>query len=256
MNCVRVGRGRSSRSAMANKIVFATSTKHDGNMSATFGLKQALDNRAQFIKKLGLNSENLIVLSQVHGNKVVRVLAKDIGQAKTNTAAASADAMIANDPSLVLAIFVADCLPVFFCDELTQSFGVAHAGRKGTIANIAAKTVQALKDNFKAQSENIKVTFGPCIHKCHYDQQLPQDKEKIEKFQTLFPNAVSEKNGKYYFNLIAANITQLIKADIKKENIDSSPSQCTACHPKLYWSYHKPQKLEGVMMGVIGTTMT
>ena len=235
-----------------NKFIFATSTKKNGNMSATFGLEKAVQNRERFIQSVSLDPEGLVVSKQIHGNNIVKVDKSLIGLAKTNTPIADADAMVTNDPKVVLAVFIADCLPIFFYDDIAKCFGIAHAGRKGTIANITGKTVKALIDNFQVKAQNIKVTFGPCIHKCHYEQQKPEDTEKIEKFRLLFPSAVEQKNSKYYFDLILANQTQLINAGIRKGNIDHASSECTECHKEKYWSYHKVQKLEGVMMSVIG----
>lgn len=235
-----------------SKFIFATSTKADGNMSATFGLEQALNNRARFITSQGLNSNNLIILKQIHGNDVAVVNKSNIGPALTNTQIADADAMVTNDANLVLGIFTADCLPIFFYDEVSGVFGIAHAGRKGTVAGIAKNTVGSLRTNFGARSENINIAFGPCIHRCHYEQQLPQDEEKINEFRKLFPTAVEERDGKYYFDLIDANVSQLIATGIQPDNINSSASRCTADFPERYWSYHKPQKLEGVMLSIIG----
>lgn len=235
-----------------NKFIFATSTKTDGNMSATFGLQQSINNRVRFVKSKGLNPDNLIILKQIHGSNVVVVDKSQIGLAKTNTQVADADAMVTNDPSLVLAVFTADCLPIYFFDNTTGAFGVAHAGRKGTVAGIANNTVKSLQNQFTCNPENIKIAFGACIHKCHYEQQLPQDKDKIDEFSKLFTRAVEQRNGKYYFDLIGANISQLTDAGIQPNNINQSTSECTADYPDKYWSFHKAQKLEGVMMSIIG----
>jgi len=235
-----------------NKYIFATSIKQDGNMSATFGLKQALYNRARFINFQGLNPAGLVILKQVHGNNVVKIDSSKCGLANTNTQVAKADAIVTNDPDVVLAVFTADCLPIFIYDELSGCFGIAHAGRKGTVANIAAKTVKALVSNFNSQTENIKIMFGPCIHKCHYEQQQAKDAEKIKEYEDLFPTAVEQRDGKYYFDLIASNIQQLTQIGIKKNKINSRISQCTECNTDKYWSYHRPQKIEGVMISVIG----
>lgn len=235
-----------------NKYIFATSTKADGNMSATFGLDQALNNRAQFIASRGLSSNNLIILKQIHGNDVAVVNKSNVGPALSNIQVANADAMVTNDPSLVLGIFTADCLPIFFFNTSSGTFGIAHAGRKGTVAGIAKNTIASLHKNFGAKPEQIHVAFGPCIHKCHYEQQLPQDEEKMNQFRKLFPAAVEERDDKYYFDLIDANVLQLIAAGIQPDNIDYLSSRCTADYPDKYWSYHKVQKMEGVMMSIIG----
>lgn len=235
-----------------NKYIYATSTKLDGNMSATFGLEQALTNRSRFIKSNGLNPSNLVILKQVHGDIVVSVDKIALGLAQSNTKIADADAMVTNDPTLVLTVFTADCVPIFFYDNVTGAFGIAHAGRKGTVAGIAKNTVLSMRKNFGAQSENIKVTFGPCIHACHYELQSPRDAEKIQEFQKLYLTTVVKRGDRYYIDLIRANTIQLKKVGILQDNIDISASTCTAEHPDVYWSYHKIQKLEGSMMSIIG----
>lgn len=234
------------------KSIFASSTKLDGNMSATFGLEQALTTRSRFITSNGLNPNKFVILKQVHGDTVVLVDKKAVGLALSNTQIADADAMVTNDPALVLAVFTADCLPIFFYDYVTGAFGIAHAGRKGTVAGIARNTVLSMCNNFGAQPENINVTYGPCIHVCHYELQSSQDTGKIDEFKKLFPSAVEKEGNRYYIDLIAANTLQLKKVGIPQNNIDISASTCTAEHPDKYWSYHKIQKLEGSMMSIIG----
>jgi len=254
------------------KYIYATSIKLDGNMSATFGLEQAVDNREKFISSRGLDPDGLILTKQTHGNVFVKVDSSKLGLATTNTYSAKADAMVTDDPKVVLAVFTADCLPIFLYDENKKCSGIAHAGRKGTVAHIADEIVRALikhfdskpedinvsfgpcihLKHFDSKPEDINVSFGPCIHQCHFEQQHPQDKDKIDEFTKLFPDAVEQRMGTYFFDLIKANSAQLINAGIQLNKIDYSMSECTADYPDTYWSYHKIQRIEGSMINIIG----
>jgi len=237
---------------MMEKYIYATAIKLDGNMSATFGLEQAVDNREKFISSRGLDPDGLILTKQTHGNVFVKVDSSKLGLATTNTYSAKADAMVTDDPKVVLAVFTADCLPIFLYDENKKCSGIAHAGRKGTVAHIADEIVRALIKHFDSKPEDINVSFGPCIHQCHFEQQHPQDKDKIDEFTKLFPDAVEQRMGTYFFDLIKANSAQLINAGIQLNKIDYSMSECTADYPDTYWSYHKIQRIEGSMINIIG----
>lgn len=73
----------------------------------------------------------------------------------------SADAQITTLPGIVLAVQVADCLPVLLADTQGRVIGAAHAGWRGLAGGVLEATVQAMRE--KVPDADIVAWLGPCI---------------------------------------------------------------------------------------------
>jgi len=73
-----------------------------------------------------------------------------------------ADASITRKQGKVLAIMVADCLPIMFTSREGDIVGIAHAGWRGLANGVLSSTVTALG------SGSILAWMGPAIGPCHY----------------------------------------------------------------------------------------
>lgn len=85
-----------------------------------------------------LGADDVALLSQVHGATVLRADAPTGPDAVLG----EADAAITVRPGVVLAVRVADCVPVLIASP--GGVAVAHAGWRGTAAGVVAATVRAL----------------------------------------------------------------------------------------------------------------
>jgi len=72
------------------------------------------------------------------------------------------DACVTRKQGKVLAIMVADCLPIMFTSREGDIVGIAHAGWKGLAKGVLSSTVKALG------SGSILAWMGPAIGPCHY----------------------------------------------------------------------------------------
>ena len=75
-----------------------------------------------------------------------------------------------NRRDLLLAVSVADCVPVLVVDNSTQTVSAVHAGWRGTAKRIVAKTMEYLI-NMKIipNPENIFAFIGPSAGTCCYE---------------------------------------------------------------------------------------
>lgn len=80
-----------------------------------------------------------LYLRQVHGADVVDA------DAPAETVEPPADASVTVRPGRVLAIMVADCLPVVMSDEHGSVLGVAHAGWRGLAGGVLENTLRAMR---------------------------------------------------------------------------------------------------------------
>src|SRR5256885_1743502 len=97
-----------------------------------------LENRQRFLAAIGASAWQLVTARQIHSADVRSV--RDADDARREPVAC--DALTANLPRTMLAVQTADCLPVLIVDERTRAFAAVHAGWRGTLARIVARTVE------------------------------------------------------------------------------------------------------------------
>ena len=104
----------------------------------------------------------MLRVKQVHGN-VVRVVTREGVTATTTAGQPEGDAIVSNAPGLVLAVVVADCVPILLSDRTSGTVAAIHAGWRGTCAGIAIVAVQAMDRTFGTRPEDLVAAIGPSI---------------------------------------------------------------------------------------------
>lgn len=79
-----------------------------------------------------------------------------------------ADALVTNQPGLLLGIVTADCAPVLLADRAAGVIGAAHAGWKGAVSGVTDNTISAM-EQLGAQRSRIVAAVGPCIAQASYE---------------------------------------------------------------------------------------
>ena len=142
-----------------------------------------LKNLKYVSKKFLIKKNNLILMNQIHSNKVIEIK-KNNYKKKIN-----ADAIITKVKGLALSVVTADCVPIIIYDLQNEIIGCIHAGWRGAIYGIIKNTVNKIK---KINSKNkIFASIGPCIGKDSYEVDLT--------FYNKFLSS-SKKNNKYFYN--------------------------------------------------------
>ena len=174
-------------------------------------------NRQRVWSDLGFAEGQVALAEQVHGDKVARVSA-----GTGSVPVAGADALVTNTPDVLLMLFFADCVPVYLADPVRKAVGLAHAGWRGTAANIAARTVETMREEFGCLPASCLAAIGPCIGGDSYEV----GPEVADRFRTLpgsrAANVVlprSEVAGTYTLNLRAVVFLQLLSAGLKAGSI-------------------------------------
>ena len=214
--------------------------------------KDVWQNRQIFCQSLGLPATRLVTPEQIHGDRIVRVTEEDAGRGAKEyvEAIAGTDALITDVPNLPLFLCFADCTPVVFLDPEKRAIGIAHAGWKGTVAGIAAKTVARMTAEFGCKPADIIAGIGPAIGPCCYEVGA----EVAAKFREAFPEdseaVISSDNGRLHVNLWEANRRQLLQAGLKRDNIEMADT-CTSCEHQWYFSYRADGGRTGRMAAII-----
>ncbi|MCW5658848.1 MAG: peptidoglycan editing factor PgeF [Burkholderiaceae bacterium] len=96
-------------------------------------------------------------LSQVHGDRVIRLDAESAQGSHT------ADAAWTDRPGLACTVMVADCLPVLLAAPGARAVGAAHAGWRGLAGGVVERTVQAVCEGASCEPGELAAWLGPCI---------------------------------------------------------------------------------------------
>lgn len=203
----------------------ASAAPYDGlNLSLRVGDDPAAvhANRARFAEQLGVATDHVVYVDQVHGDTVLQV------DGPLQGAAAQADALVTRAPGLALAMMVADCVPVLLADPQAGVVGVAHAGRRGMVAGVARRAAEAMRD---LGARAIIARLGPSVCPGCYPVPL----ELREQVAAVYPQTRSlDRHGRASIDVAAGVWAQLgaVCSDIQQL------AGCTVEDPTLF-SYRR-----------------
>lgn len=190
-------------------------------------------NRRIVMESLGFEPGQLRALRQVHGERIVDT--RD--DAAWAAGPPEADALTSIDGSEVLAIGVADCLPILFFDSGTGAAAAAHCGWRGTASRLAAGVVEAMHTRYGSHPSKLSVAIGPGIAGACYQV----GDTVVDQFLAAgFPVEVARPDaaGRFRLDLAVANRWVLIEAGVDPERIHHDPS-CTHCDADRFFSYRR-----------------
>lgn len=219
---------------------------HTGDVAAA-----VWHNRQLFCQAVGVSPDKAVTAEQVHGDVVQAVTAADAGRGARvyQEAIQGTDALITNEPGLPLLLFFADCVPVLIFDPVARAIGLSHAGWKGTVANIAQKTVLAMQRQYNTNPADCLVGIGPSIGPCCYEV----DEAVLRKLQTNFScwdKLVTPHKDRWQLNLWEANREQLKAIGIPDRQITVS-SVCTADNTAMFFSHRAENGRTGRIGAII-----
>lgn len=219
------------------EVVYGISEQSDGSMGYTTpgeSNQEHLANRQRFIKKQGLPPDKLYLPLMKHGTDIT-VLEK-----YSITNPPIADGVVTALSGIVLGVTNADCFTIYAYDPIQHVIGLAHAGWRGVVGNIAANLILTMTSKYRSLKGDIHVGIGPGIRKCHYEV----DVNALPKFMA-YSEFVFGQEKKIFISLDGIIRRQLLYAGVKDRHIEMS-QQCTYCMADKYFSNRrdKPKKLE------------
>lgn len=211
----------------------------------------------------------LITLRQIHSD-VIYVFSRAPARPPQG------DAALCRRAGLLLAVQTADCVPILLADARRRVVAAVHAGWRGTLARIVAKTLGRMRLQFGTRPEDVMAVLGPAIGPCCYEVgpevaqafagQFPHAAEWFEgpferlatgeepnplPWLTMMPPGHEPPPERVRLDLRAANRWQLVDAGVNPLKIAVSPF-CTSCRSDLFFSYRKEGAGSGRMMSVVG----
>ncbi len=199
--------------------------------------QQVGENRRRALAALGFAPAGLALLNQVHGSEVVQA---------NPSLLQTADAQVSDQAGVVLGILTADCYPVLLEDLEAGVIGAAHAGWKGTLGQVAARTVEAMQ-RLGARPERISAAVGPGISARHY--QVGAEVARAVEAAGLAAHLSASHPSASQLDLAGANRQVLQEAGLSADNIWLA-GRCTS-EPDFY-SYRRDAGRTGRMLALIG----
>jgi len=200
---------------------------------------EAVMQNYQLIAGLGFPVESMVLSQQSHGCGIRQVTAADRGKGMVHKRDYSnIDGLITDVPEVTLATFYADCVPLYFYDPVQQAIGLSHAGWRGTLGQIGAKTVQAMTDSYDSNPADILAGIGPSICKDCFEvgNEVAQEFLQSLDFAIDFIVPCTEKLDKSYIDLQGINRQSLMYAGVPAENIEL-PGICTKERTDMFYSH-------------------
>lgn len=192
------------------------------------------ENKYRLLDAMDCPPDSLFEVWQVHRAKVIVA-----GQSNPNPPQLpQADGVVTDNPDVTLLLRFADCVPIYLYDPDHHAIGLAHAGWKGTLKEIASHTVQAMVTHFGTRPGHIQAGLGPSIGPDHYE--IGED--VINRVKQVFPkqqaNFLKNEGDAVKLDLWDANRHSLVKSGVRSIEVSKI---CTACHNQDWYS-HRAEK--------------
>lgn len=160
------------------------------------------------------------------------------------------DALVTNQPGLMVTVRTADCVPVLVHDPVRQVVAAIHAGWRGAVAGIVPKTVALLASRFGTVPKDVRMAIGPSAGACCYEVDEPV----LTRLRDVFPewqSVVSPVNPqKAHLNLRAFVRRQALHEGLEGERI-ATVEACTICQPDEFFSYRREGVVKATMVSGI-----
>ena len=218
---------------LSNKCLAITTTTALGNLAYQVDNGQGVKKRRMLLADLlNIEEKRFVFVHQHHSDKVQKVTLNDLGKGTDSFEdGVDVDALYTYEKNVPLCIFHADCVPIFFIDEMTNLVGIIHAGFKGTLIHVAYKSIKKVIEDEKVNISNLKFFIGP--------YRLPSsfviDEETRQKIVEAGLQAAIKDNR---FDNGLANILDLHRLGVKDEQITLSNLD-TFSDDRFYSAYQK-----------------
>ena len=250
--------GFSTRAGGSSKVYSSALSSGELNLGFTKDddSENVTRNRTEFVKAVGGDRTwEIVSVLQIHGTHVKFFAKGETGlQTEDGRAVVEADGLATAAPAVMLAIQVADCVPVLVADTRRRIVAAFHAGWRGSAAGIVEQGVARMVRELECDAADMVAAIGPSIGACCYtvgDEVRTMFGARFGYAAELF----SDREDGMHVDLAEANRRQLVGAGVRAERV-SVIGECTACARvdglRKYFSHRAERGLTGRSMGVIG----
>ncbi len=176
-------------------------------------LRRDSPNRLGYYAERGVAPQDVCVVRQMHSRHVV-VIDDALLETAPRTATGErlvgeAGGMLTSRNDVVLAVTVADCMPIWLYDEASGARGLLHSGWRGT--GILQEALATMCSTYGTAPERLIVALGPCISVDAYEV----DRERAEQFAAEWgSDAVRWTGDRPFLDLRSVNVSICRRAGV------------------------------------------
>jgi YfiH family protein len=212
-------------------------------------------NRQKVAEQLEMPLSKWICAEQVHKNSIVKVTESDAekGVYDYHEGIPGTDGIYTNRKDLLLTLCFADCVPLYFLAPNYGMIGLAHAGWKGTVENIAGEMIKKWTKEEGIPLHEIYAAIGPSIGGCCYivDDRVISRVNRVLDTEDARSCYGTVSAGQYALDLKEVNKRLLLKAGVLPDRLLVS-ELCTSCKEDLFFSHRRDGGKTGRMLSFIG----
>lgn len=210
-------------------------------------IERVRKNRLLSFEALDCSPDSIFDVWQVHSADAVFADAPR----KMDEPYQKADIILTDKPEVTLFMRFADCVPILVHDPVKRVVGIAHAGWKGTVRDVAGAAVSKLRERYGSKPSDIIACIGPSIGPDHYE--VGQD--VITQVKQTFGNdaglVLQTNHEGIHFDLWKANQYLLERTGVSQ--IEQA-GICTACHTDDWFSHRAEKGRTGRFGALISLT--
>lgn len=201
-----------------------------------YGVEGYQDNYHALAETMEILPDDMVRINQIHSADYELVTSDMRGRYVTYDSEKAGDAMITNEPGLLLCTLQADCTPVYFLDPVHKAIAMIHSGWRGTAAKISVRVLSGMTEHFDTDPADLLVGIGPCICGECYEVGGELKTEFLKKYSPdqvemfFLPEAGAE--GKYMLDVKQALRLSLLDAGVQENHVFDS-GRCTYSDPEL-----------------------
>lgn len=215
--------------------------------------ENVIENYRRICDAIGCDSRNTVWTRQIHTDRIINVTKADRGKGLFKERETEGyDGIITNCKDVVLTGFSADCVLIYFYDQVKEVIAICHSGWRGTVLAIGGKIVDKMVSDYDCNRKDIICGIAPAIGKCCFqvDQPVVDAFRKSFEWVDDFIEIDNENEGHYYIDLHSVNEEILVNSGILRENIENSRI-CTMCNPDMFFTHRLMGNERGSMAGFI-----
>lgn len=230
-------------------ICHFTTTRHGGVSTGTFASMNPgiyTDDDPDSVQKnleilsntIGIPAGQIFMPRQTHEDRILSLDSRflSLGEEEQKERLRGVDALVTDVPGICVAISTADCVPVLLFAPDRKVVAAIHAGWRGTVLGIAAKTARLMVERYACDPAELIAGIGPSIG----SEAFEVGEEVVKAFEDAGVSMARilhrhPETHKAHIDLWEANRSQLLKAGLSAAHIEVAGICTYTCH-KDYFS--------------------
>ena len=200
---------------------------HKGSATDPFDLRLEDQKSGDRLERIWQSTgfRGLVRIPQVHGTDLA---VYDSDLAGFVASKDSADGHATSRPGMLLAITVADCVPVYLLDSKNRAVMLLHAGWRGVASGIINKGMKLFAERWQSHLDDIYVHLGPAICGNCYEVGL----EVFGNLGLTLPTAPAPVD-------LRAILEEQVSSLGARDNRITTSKDCTLCGRDDFFSHRK-----------------